>query len=59
MNPNNASDSKGSNEREEMIDQALQQSVGGGSAHLDLCGQKCSVFGVDVCKTSCGITFSL
>jgi hypothetical protein len=59
MNPTNANGSKSPNEKNELIDQALQQTVGGGSAHLDLCGQKCSVFGVDVCKISCGITFSL
>jgi hypothetical protein len=59
MNPNHANGSKSPNEKNELIDQALQQAVGGGNAFLDLCGAKCSVFGVDVCKISCGISFSL
>lgn len=47
------------NEKNELIDQALQESVGGGTASLDLCDARCSVFGADVCNLTCGIKFKL
>ena len=33
----------------EVIEQALQQAVGGGQVPIDLCGGTCSIFSIDVC----------
>ena len=33
----------------EVIEQALQEAVGGGTVPIDLCGGTCSVFSIDVC----------
>jgi hypothetical protein len=37
------------NEKFEIIEQALQESVGGGMAPIDLCSISCHVFSINVC----------
>lgn len=38
------------NEKHEIIEQALQESVGGGmAADIDLCSVSCHVFSINVC----------
>jgi hypothetical protein len=47
-NPNQA-------EKLELIEEALQQSVGGGSITIHLCDLHCHVLSVNVCDFSCSI----
>lgn len=46
-------------EKQEIIDRALQESVGGGSeGSIDWCGISCSIFSMDVCNIDlCRISF--
>jgi hypothetical protein len=42
-------------EKNELIEQALQESVGGGSIVIRLCELHCHIFSVNVCDFSCSI----
>ncbi len=46
-------------EKQEIIDRALQESVGGGNeGSVDVCGINCSIFSMDVCRIDiCRISF--
>lgn len=47
------------NEKYEIIEQALQASVGGGIIDIDLCGATCSIFSIDVCNVDfCSIVLA-
>lgn len=46
------------NEKNELIEQALQESVGGGAIRIDLCDLKCSIFSKDVCDFKCGVVIT-
>jgi hypothetical protein len=52
MNPNNQD---GANEKNELIEQALQESVSGGTIRIRLCDLHCSIFSVNVCDFTCGV----
>jgi hypothetical protein len=43
------------NEKHELIEQALQESVGGGSIVIRLCNAHCHIFSVNVCDFTCEI----
>jgi hypothetical protein len=47
-NPNQA-------EKNELIEQALQETVGGGSITIHLCDLHCHILSVNVCDFSCSI----
>jgi hypothetical protein len=47
-NPNQA-------EKNELIEQALQESVGGGSITIHLCDLHCHIFSVNVCDFTCSV----
>jgi hypothetical protein len=40
------------NEKYEIIEQALQASVGGGLIDINLCGATCSIFSIDICDVN-------
>jgi hypothetical protein len=43
-------------EKYEIIEQALQESVGGGMIPVDVCGASCHIFSIDVCRIDiCGV----
>ncbi len=46
-------------EKQEIIDRALQESVGGGNeGSVDVCGISCSIFSINVCNIDiCRISF--
>ena len=53
MNPNYKQDQT---EKNELIEQALQESVGGGTTvRIGLCDLHCSIFSVNVCDFTCGV----
>lgn len=43
------------NERNELIEEALLQSIGGGTIRIRLCDLHCSIFSINVCDFTCGV----
>ena len=37
-------------EKYEIIEQALQESIGGGMVPVDVCGASCHIFSINVCN---------